>query len=176
MLTRLVLFTLPLIVSSAFAQTPTPVRPAQATACQIFRSFHENQETPNAPTLGLVRELSTVARREGSRLPPALKPHELRILQMTQLMTSETALTPQESVIKFFDLERNSGLDGNITYFEVKNRITHKATRLAVVTHLPGENEYGAIFRIIPSTGNDVYAYLIGVIGDSDISCLEESL
>ncbi len=161
-------------VSAALSQ---PVRPAQATFCQIVELHRKAKENPaSAPRFAVIRETGKVAKREGSRLAPTLKPHEAFAVQSVALFNGSSVLTPPQSVEVFFDLKSAIGsASGEINYLDIHNTATSKRAEVAVATYFPGDNEYGLVYRVVrgATVSAPVSMTIIGVVRDGEISCLD---
>ncbi|MCX6118583.1 MAG: hypothetical protein NT027_13655 [Proteobacteria bacterium] len=106
-----------------------------------------------------------------------LADHEVAMIQSAVLISSlEEAHSPKTAVEIFADTlgGRSGSLGGEINYYELMvstNNSSSSAKTFAVVTYYPGDNEYGAIFRIFKSEFH-VSPVLVGTITDSDVNCL----
>lgn len=92
---------------------------------------------------------------------------EKGMIQLAVLITDpSTPVTPEQALEIFSDLHNDFSLRGDIVYFKVGSKT------YAYVTWFPGDNTYGAVFRIFTYEGGTVSASLVAKISDSDAYCL----
>jgi hypothetical protein len=139
--------------SDSVVAADSPSSAASKSACETFAT------TENLVATKTVRPLEA-----------AISANEKLMIQTAVLLSVEEALTPDQAVDVFTDRENGGSLGGDISYFEVK--AGRKTASIAKVTFFPGDNEYGALFRVWKYDNGQVSSSLIGTIGDSDIYCL----
>jgi hypothetical protein len=92
---------------------------------------------------------------------------EKGMIQLAVLITDpSTPVTPEQALEIFSDLHNDFSLRGDIVYFNVGSKT------YAYVTWFPGDNTYGAVFRIFTYDNGTVSANLVAKITDSDAYCL----
>lgn len=90
--------------------------------------------------VGALKKLATVSPKKQS-----LKSFEIGMIQSVILAQDlSVPMTPKEALDVFNDVEYGGFSAGQIIYFTAKK----PSVRYALVTYYPGENEYGAIFKV----------------------------
>lgn len=157
----LIVFTLAATAcGNAANDTPSAVKddqpaPARTSLCEVYASSTQNIDFYKVvdPTTD------------------ALSPSEEAMIQTAVIVGGmEDALTPDEAIDIFTDRENGGDLGGNISY--AKLLVNGNEQVLARVTYYPGDNEYGALFRIWSYQDGRTQHTFIGTVGDRDVYCL----
>lgn len=138
--------------------------------------FSEDVPVPTNETTCSVYARDVESMRFNKTVDPArddISDVEKAMIQTVALLTiRDRPLTPDEAVAIFTDrLDGRSGsLGGDISYAEIL--VNGAFQHIARVVYYPGDNEYGAIFRIRTGHDGSFSAKIEAYIGDSDVYCL----
>lgn len=144
------------LLTLALFAIPTVSMASEITLCETYANFDEGENIkPVREVIAFGSKLTNLERKLAHATVTALYP------------TSGYSLN--QAVKVFSDFKNNGNLGGVISYYEI-GQGTKKQT-VVRASFFPGDNDYGALFKIYE--GAEADASLIGLIKDADISCLK---